>query len=193
MDAKAQQTDQTLMLAYANGDVAAFEQLYAKHKVAVYRFFIRQNLSVAVAEELCHDTWLKLINNRQSYQSNALFTTYLFTIARRIAIDYSQRKSVLLEKQQSEQLEEQNCNHQNEVPHSSLANNGRDNQALANALKTEIAALPFAQREVFLLKQEAGFSIEQIAQITFQEKEKVKSCWRYALQKMRKGLSHYDN
>jgi len=53
--------------------------------------------------------------------------------------------------------------------------------------------LPYQQREVFLLKQEAGFSIDDIAKITFQNKEKVKSCWRYALQKMRKGLSFYGN
>jgi len=67
LDAKAQwqQQDQTLMLSYAKGDTAAFDLLYGRHKVAVYRFFIRQNLTTAVAEELCQDTWFKLINNRE--------------------------------------------------------------------------------------------------------------------------------
>jgi len=41
------------------------------------------------------------------------------------------------------------------------------------------------------LKQESGFSIEQIAQITAQHQEKVKSSWRYALKRLRKGLQHY--
>ncbi|WP_019615371.1 sigma-70 family RNA polymerase sigma factor [Psychromonas ossibalaenae] len=202
MDAKAQgnksrqQLDQTLMLAYAEGDAAAFDRLYSRHKTAVYRFFIRQNLTTAVAEDLCHDTWLKLINNRAGYQANALFTTYLFTIARRIAIDHAQKKSVLLEQQQNEEnLENQESNITQQVTESNHDSqlDVADNQTLAAALKQQIAALPYEQREVFLLKQEAGFSIDDIAEITFQNKEKVKSCWRYALQKMRKGLSFYGN
>ena len=170
--------------------------------MAVYRFFIRQNLTAAVAEELCHDTWLKLIDNRASYQATALFTTYLFTIARRIAIDHAQKKSVLFEKQHIENslenlngLNNQVSNKTQQIPeinHSSQLD-ATANQTLAAALKQQIAALPYEQREVFLLKQEAGFSIDDIAKITFQNKEKVKSCWRYALQKMRKGLSVYDN
>lgn len=205
MDAKAQenisqqQLDKTLMLAYAKGDATAFDLLYAKHKLAVYRFFIRQNLTTALAEELCHDTWLKLINNRLSYQANALFTTYLFTIARRIAIDHAQKKSVVYEKQHIENnLDNLDKRDNTKAQQITELNNSSQfdasiNQTLAAAIKQQIAALPFDQREVFILKQEAGFSIDDIAKITFQNKEKVKSCWRYALQKMRKGLSFYDN
>ncbi|MFT6925314.1 MAG: RNA polymerase sigma-70 factor (ECF subfamily) [Psychromonas sp.] len=199
------QQDQRLMLAYAKGDAAAFDLLYGRHKVAVYRFFIRQNLTKAVAEELCQDTWFKLINNRESYQANALFSTYLFTIARRIAIDHSQKQSVIFDKKQVQDslncLDNQHnlANQERNKPLQIMDNNHSSpadataNQALAAALKAQIAALPYEQREVFLLKQEAGFSIDDIAKITFQNKEKVKSCWRYALQKMRKGLSFYGN
>ncbi len=182
-----QKQDQRLMLAYAKGDAAAFDQLYRRHKQAVFRFFIRQNLSNAIAEELCHDTWLKLINNRESYQPSALFSTFLFTIARRIAIDYSLKKSVILDKQKTAEQDEAKTNIQ-----PAENDNNRDNQTLAKALKEQIAALPFEQREVFLLKQEAGFSLEDIAKITVQNKEKVKSSWRYALQKLRKGLRFYE-
>lgn len=173
------------MLAYAKGDAAAFDQLYAKYKQPVYRFFMRQNLANAIAEELCHDTWLKLINHRESYQTTALFSTFLFTIARRIAIDHAQKKRVNLQSAQIESAANDQCNHHQQA-------NSRDNHTLALALKKQIAALPFAQREVFLLKQEAGLSLEDIAKITSQNREKVKSCWRYALQKLRKGLSFYD-
>lgn len=181
-------SDQTLMLAYAQGNANAFDALYAKHKQAVYRFFIRQNLSHSIAEELCHDTWLKLINNRDNYQASALFTTFLFTIARRISIDYSQKKSVTLEKQLNDDEDLANTPFSNENDQE----NNRDNHTLAIALKQQIAALPFAQREVFILKQEAGLSLDDIAKVTSQKKEKVKSSWRYALQKMRKGLRFYE-
>ena len=34
--------DEALMLAYAAGDAAAFDALYARHRGGVYRYFVRQ-------------------------------------------------------------------------------------------------------------------------------------------------------
>lgn len=178
------------MLSYANGNASAFELLYHRHKRVVFRFFVRQNLTKTVAEELAHDTWLKIINARQSYVVTAKFTTYLFTVARRLAIDYQQKKSHLCEvstaddEVYAQEAMQSNADDEQTAP---------DKKRLSIALKQQISLLPFEQREVFLLKQEAGFSIDDIATITQQNKEKVKSCWRYALKKMRKGLSFYVN
>lgn len=172
------------MIAFSQGNASAFEKLYQKHKVVVYRFFIRQNLSASVAEELCHDTWLKIINAKESYQVSAKFTTYLFTIARRLSSDYLKKKSTVYETtQEDEEL----------VSVEENASKTHQQQDLAKALKQQIQLLPIEQREVFLLKQEAGFSIEDIANITMENSEKVKSRWRYALKKMREGLSGYVN
>ena len=178
-------TDEALMAAYAEGDSASFDLLYHRHKVAVHRFFLRQNISLAVAEELCHDTWLKVINARKSYQVTALFRTYLFTIARRVLIDFSQKKSSTNEQSFNQEIE----------PEIEVDDKSKtvSNHQLKQALTNEISKLTFEQKQVFLLKQDAGFTIEQIAKITEQHKEKVKSNWRYALQKMREGLRAYVN
>ncbi len=178
-------SDETLMLDYAKGQALAFDQLYQRHKQVVFRFFIKQGLTTQVAEELCHDTWLKLINARASYQVNAQFRTYLFTIARNTLLDHQNKKST------------QNESNDNELAATAMSSTNNEHQhqhvSLKEALANNIASLPKEQREVFLLKQESGFNIEQIAQITVQHKEKVKSSWRYALQKLRKGLSDYVN
>ncbi len=173
------------MVAYSKGDASAFDLLYHRHKVAVHRFFLRQQISLAVAEELCHDTWLKIINARKNYQVSALFRTYLFTIARRVLIDFSQKKSSTNEQTFNEDVE----------PEVEVDDKSKtvENIQLKQALNNEISKLTFEQKQVFLLKQDAGFTIEQIAKITEQHKEKVKSNWRYALQKMREGLSAYVN
>ena len=81
-DASTQPTDEALMLAYAQGDSQAFERLYDRHRLAVYRFFARQSLPTSVAEELSHDVWLKIIAARTRYTDTALFKTFLFSIAR---------------------------------------------------------------------------------------------------------------
>ena len=176
-------TDEALMITYAKGDASAFEQLYQRHKRVIFHFFIKQGLSTAIAEELCHDTWLKLINARKNYQVSAQFRTYLFTIARNTLIDHKNKKS--------NQKEETHADLTATAIALNKTEGSNQQRELAQALNANIAALPTEQREVFLLKQESGFSIEQIAKITTQHKEKVKSSWRYALQRLRKGLSDY--
>lgn len=178
-------SDETLMLDYAKGQALAFDQLYHRHKQVVFRFFVKQGLTTQIAEELCHDTWLKLINARNSYQVNAQFRTFLFTIARNTLIDHQTKKST--------SNESSDCELSAAAISPANTEKQQKQRSLKDALNRNIASLPTEQREVFLLKQESGFNIEQIAQITAQHKEKVKSSWRYALQKLRKGLSDYVN
>ena len=181
------QTDEQQMLAYAQGDASAFDRLYNRHRLAVYRFFLRQHLSEAVAEELSHDTWLKIINARERYSDDALFKTYLFTVARHVAIDYSRKKSTQNETAGLDESAVENTSAQMSAEQSMALNS----QQLNAAIKQQIASLPIEQRETFLLKQESGFSIDEIAEITQQNKEKVKSSWRYAVKKLRAGLQTY--
>ena len=178
--------DEALMQAYANGDASAFDRLYARHKVAVYRFFLRQNLTEAVAEELTHDTWLRVIKASDRYTESAQFRTYLFSIARNISVDYYRKKST-----QHENTAYTDDNEPYSQEADSHAADSLDGQQLNAAIKQQIALLPDIQREIFLLKQESGFTIEEIAEITRQNKEKVKSSWRYAVKKLRVGLQHY--
>jgi RNA polymerase sigma-70 factor (ECF subfamily) len=49
--------------------------------------------------------------------------------------------------------------------------------------------LPEAQREAFLLREEAGLSLLEIAEITGVTAETAKSRLRYALVKLRQGLA----
>lgn len=184
-----QQSDEDLMLAYKQGDASAFDLLYQEHKIMVYRYFIRQSLPISIAEELCHDTWLKLINSRQQYQVSALFRTYLFTIARNVLIDHYRKVANQSTRVSIDGIDDHFAGQvSDDNQEASLSQ-----QTLNKALNAELMKLSFDQREVFLLKQEAGFTIEQIADITAQHKEKVKSCWRYAIDKIRAGLSKYVN
>lgn len=184
----AAESDEALMLAYGQGDASAFDCLYSRHKDAVYRYFLRQQYSHSasqgsgVAEELSHDCWLKIIGHRKNYQVTAKFTTWLFTIAKHTAMDYYQKKHL--------QLVDPDC-YQQASPDFNDKHDVKSQEQLQHALKNSIAQLPVAQRQVFLLKQEANFSLDEIAEITQENKEKVKSSWRYAIQKLRRGLQEY--
>jgi RNA polymerase sigma-70 factor (ECF subfamily) len=53
-----------------------------------------------------------------------------------------------------------------------------------------IAKLPFEQREVFLLHQEALLTLPQIAEMLQLGIEKIKSRYRYAINKLRLNLEN---
>ena len=60
-------------------------------------------------------------------------------------------------------------------------------------LKTLLGGLPEVQRSAFLLKEEGGLSLQQIASCTGVGRETVKSRLRYALKSLRKGLEGCDD
>src|SRR4051812_39342813 len=82
--------DEDLMLAYANGDTAAFDLLYARHEAALYRFvrcLLGARLS-AQADEVFQDAWLRIVSARASFQpQGASWRAWAFTIAHNLAMD----------------------------------------------------------------------------------------------------------
>ena len=76
------------MLAYAAGDAAAFDALYARHKGGVYRYVLRHCGHAGVADELFQDVWMNVIRARASYAPTARFTTWLYRIAHNRVIDH---------------------------------------------------------------------------------------------------------
>ena len=63
-----------------------------------------------------------------------------------------------------------------------------ENRELSERLRAALAALPPAQREAFLLQQEGGLSLAEIAELTDVGTETVKSRLRYAVGKLRAEL-----
>tara|TARA_R110002167_G_scaffold28926_21_gene96809 strand:+ start:1320 stop:1943 length:624 start_codon:yes stop_codon:yes gene_type:complete len=189
---QAQETDEILMQRYALGDFAAFEQLYQRHKGGLYRYFLRQLGNHALAEDLFQDIWSKVISQAPKYKIKAKFSTWLYTIAQHKLIDHIRHIKVVervieapvSESEEAEQSQERQG--VNELtPHLQLE------QAHASAaLKTCIQALPLVQKDCFLLKEEAGLSVEVIAQILGANYEACKSRLRYAYENLRQCISH---
>jgi RNA polymerase sigma-70 factor (ECF subfamily) len=172
MPASAAPSDEDLMLAYAAGDAAAFDALYARHKGGVYRYLLRQCRQGGVADELFQDIWMNLIRGRTSYAPTAKFTTWLYRIAHNRLIDhYRTSGQVML------------------VSADDDAHVDAVGAILGERLKSAVAALPAAPREAFLLQQEGGLSLAEIAELTGVGVETIKSRLRYALNKLRSDLS----
>lgn len=176
--------DETLMLCYRDGDSDAFARLYARHKGPLYRYLLRQ-CDPVVAEELFQEVWLKLIAARAGYTVQAKFTTWLYRIAHNRLVDHYRASARGLPLSYAE-----DCPEWANIPgpESVQPEVWDDRQRQAERLLALLADLPEAQRETLLLKEEAGLSLEEIAQATGTGRETVKSRLRYALARLRQGL-----
>ena len=186
MSWSAESSDEELMLCYRDGDAGAFDALYARHKGGVYRYLLRQCREAAAAEELFQDVWMNLVRARAGYTVQAKFTTYLYRLAHNRLIDHYRKHShvtvVAFEDQGEEAMVE--VPDERERP----ADDALDGKRQAARLMELIAGLPEAQREAFLLQQEGGMSVEEIAQATGVNRETAKSRLRYAMVKLRQGM-----
>lgn len=186
MRERAESSDEDLMLAYASGDAASFDGLYARHKGGIYRYLLRQCRDTGIAEQLFQDVWMNLIRVRASYQPSAKFTTWLYTLAHNRLIDHHRatgRVSLVSADDESHAVAALPASRRSEPESRAL------NRELGARLKDAVTALPPAQRDAFLLQQEGGLTLEEIAALTGVGAETVKSRLRYATNKLRAELA----
>ena len=172
--------DSALMLRYCDGDVAAFETLYRRHNDALYRYLLRRCRQREQAEDVFQEVWGKIIKARDTYRPTAKFTTFLYRVAHNCFIDYLRRNKRHTQTVDVEPDTQPDAGEQPDIQvERSLAR-----RRLDAALKT----LPDEQRDVFLLYEEAGLSLDENASITGSNRETAKSRLRYANNKLRAAI-----
>ncbi|MBT2116847.1 RNA polymerase sigma factor [Dyella sp. LX-66] len=176
--------DATLMLAYAQGDLAAFEALYARHRGTLYRFLLRACRQPAMADELFQETWSRVIAARERYQPQAKFTTWLLQIAHNLLVDSYRRKRPTLDGEAGE-----HAIAQMEAPLQEQPEHALSDFEQRRRLQRAIEQLPDEQRAAVLLRLEQELSLEEIAEVTGVGRETVKSRLRYAMNKLREQLA----
>ena len=167
------------MLAYRDGNAGAFETLYGRHRARLYRFVLRSVEERGAAEELFQDVWLRVIEARNRYAPKARFTTWLYSIAHNRLVDHWRRKGLSVVDLENVEVEGNSPNPERQA---------EARQSLERFAKA-LEALPPAQREAFLLHEEAGMSVPEIAQATGAGEEAAKSRLRYAIAKLRTAVN----
>jgi len=179
------------MLGFCSGDAAAFEVLYRRHKGGLYRYFVRQCRDGALAEELFQDVWMNVIRAREQYTPSAKFATYLYRLAHNRLIDHYRRHVRGATVSYDDDCEGTSVA-EPVAPRGVQPEVEYDSRQLAAHLLTLLEALPEAQREAFVLQQEAGLSVEEIAAATGVSRETAKSRLRYAVAKLRHGMGEWE-
>ena len=187
--------DEDLMLRYRNGDEDAFEMLYRRYEKPVFSFIYRILMSTADAEDLCQETFLRLVKEKKKYQVSGNFKTWIFRIALNLCRDRLRRKKFRSHRS---------------IDAPSLSQNGTKNEfenilsdpapdqidcMEKNEMKVLIqkafAKLPEKQRTVVILKEYQALKFSEIAEIMKTPLGTIKSLNHRGRQKLKKILTKY--
>ncbi|MCL5994992.1 MAG: sigma-70 family RNA polymerase sigma factor [Chloroflexi bacterium] len=138
---------------------ADWETLYATELPRVYNFFRYRVGDDALAEDLTSTTFEKAWRSRQRYRRDlAAFSTWLFTIARNVAIDYYRQRRVELS------LDDL-LYHTDETDNNAPEQMAERQDEFAR-LSILLARLPGRERELLAMKYGAELTNRDIARIT---------------------------
>ena len=173
--------EQLLEAFYDSGRAIYIDKLFALHGTDLYHFLLQQ-ADKQLAEDISQQCWLKIIDNRLYFRGDSSFKTWLFAIGRYSLIDELRRKKRMPVPQALEDV----------LPDSTAPDLQLQQQHRQQQLGAALQALPFFQREALMLQLE-GFSLAQIAQITAEAEETVKSRLRYARQRLQSQVGGCDD
>jgi RNA polymerase sigma-70 factor (ECF subfamily) len=178
-----------LLRRYRAGDAAAFERLYDAHERPCFDFIRRQlaGADEATAEDLHQEVWLAVARHGERFDAGkSRFVTWLFTIARNKVMDHFRRSAGVIHL-----VDDIGDDALAEMPDEVdfQPDQVADQRQLAAAVIREVQALPFLQREAFVLFAHHDLSLAEVAQITQVGIETTKSRLRYARTALRQALS----
>jgi RNA polymerase sigma factor (sigma-70 family) len=179
MQAADQNTDHQRLAAVAGGDLSGMNQIYENRHRPLFRFFFRLTGRQALAEDLVHEVFLRMIRYRHTYQKEeggreqgagegqtGAFEAWMYRIARNTLADHARKHRHEIAAGEGE-LDSIPSNRP--TPFENAAK--RQDLALLHRAMRE---LPDEKRELLVLARFQGLTYEQIGRILGCESGAVK-------------------
>ena len=184
--------DVQLMLAFKDGDKAAFEKLMAKYYPRVLNFVYRYVQNRDVAEDLTQETFIKIYKNAHAYSVKAKFQTWAFTIAKNLSLNELRKlKRKMVSIDQTVDTGEGEVAFQLADDKAQTGAQMATKEEQAVAVREAIAALPENQRTAVLLRRYEQMSYDDIAATMGTTSKAVKSLLNRAKENLRKKLKNW--
>jgi RNA polymerase sigma-70 factor (ECF subfamily) len=168
---------------YADGDDAAFSELYDTLAPRLYGYLLRQTRNNARAEDLLQQTFLQMHCARGNFIRGADVVPWAFAIARRLMIDGFRRGG----REVSLELREE-AGAPPAVSHDMQQDDMVHSKQLAVSVERELARLPLAHREAFELVKQEGLSLAEAAEVLGTTVSAVKLRTHRTYQALREAL-----
>ena len=86
-------SDEELMLALRDGELAAFDALFRRHYETVRALCARITATPSVGDDLAQETFLRVLRHRATFRGDARFTTWLYRISRNLCLEQIARQA----------------------------------------------------------------------------------------------------
>jgi RNA polymerase sigma-70 factor, ECF subfamily len=143
-----------------------------QHRLLRYLVYLVGNRELA--EDLFQETWIRVLERGHQYDGRHQFSTWLYAVARNLAIDYLRKKSpVSLDALMEDSIEA----HAPLEPADTrpLAWEVVAHQEQAERISAALVSIPAEYRETVVLRFQEGLALEEIATVTGARLGTVKS------------------
>lgn len=165
------------------GDQKAFEELYRYYYPRLGQFVFRYVHSKYLAEDLVHNVFYNVWENRSKLEARGTLKSYLFTAARNQALNYLEKREVrkFEEPEAVVQLESLESGPSQEMSAKELE------QAVIKAVKE----IPDKRRNIFLMHREDELTYREIAEMLDISVKTVETQMSRSLKFLRYKLSEF--
>lgn len=183
-------SDRELVKGYVQGNSNYFEELLFRHKDKIYAFIVSKVRSLDLAEDLFHDTLIKVINSlkKGKYNEEGKFISWVMRIAHNLIIDHFRKIS-----------KQKNIKPNNDFDIFDIIENGEISQEqkviqkqIHRDLNKLIDKLPNDQKEVVKLRYFEDMSFKKISDLTGVSINTSLGRMRYALINIRRLSKKYN-
>ncbi len=178
--------EQDLIERAAAGDRAAAEGFIRAHQASLYGYLLRLSGKPEIAEDIVQEAFLRVLTNLDRFDPRYRFSTWLFTIAKRLYINASQRLKPAYD---SETVG--GWQGRGEAPETGTVDGEVDGN-LRGALQAALMSLPEDQREIVILFHQQDWPIWLVAQHMEMPEGTIKSHLHRARKKMRRMLDQSE-
>jgi RNA polymerase sigma-70 factor (ECF subfamily) len=185
--------DAALMLRVKRGDMQAFEELADKYKQPIVNMMYRMLHDFDEAEDLAQNVFVRVYQSAGRYEVSAKFSTWIFTIARRLCLNEIRRRgrhpAESLESSQSDS--EEHAPRQFEDVKSSSPPDAFLQGELIQKIEEALAQLPEKQRLAIALCRQEELSYDEIAKVVGCSVPAVKSLIHRGRETLKDKLKPY--
>jgi len=154
------------------GDPEAYDTLVAEFGDRLRRFAARM-AGPEVADDIVQETFLRVFRSIRSFDPTGSLASWIFAIANNLCIDHLRKRPLEGRQHRS-------------TPEPSIVAEGKEAR---ESLRRAVASLPDSQKRVFLLREEAGLTFREIADLLGCPLNTALGRMHTALASLRKTLS----
>lgn len=178
--------EKLLLIKLKEGSFQAFEKLYTMYSGKLYNFIMRLSSGDQyMAEEVVQSTFIRIWEVREKVDSDALFISFLCTIAKNLLMNMYQRQTV--EYVYNEYLMKSG------VDRDSQTEDDIDLRFLNDYIDSLAEELPAQRKKIFILSKRQNYTNKEIAEMMGISESTVATQLSLAVKFMREQLmKHYD-